>query len=278
MNPEITIYAIEHFNDRYYKVKIKPNNEDYVPSVTTKLNIIAKPFLAQWRGNLGNREADLKVWEAQERGKRIHAAWHTFVMGGIVVYQPFNSPKYSEEQIKAIKIQTNGNYQVLRYQEEMIQLHKLQLIHQKLKPKNLGSEMIVYDLDNQDAGTIDNIFDIKEGTYSLGSSKPLILPKGIWICDVKSGNQVDSHVWRQIAPYAKMYEKMTKKSVTGGLIFHSNAKTKTGYNVLSRLAPELEQDYLDYRKISDLWVRDHGDKKPKYIEFPSLISMNKGAN
>lgn len=52
---------------RYYRV----NGRLYV-SVTTALQIIRRPQLEQWRGNLGNEEADRVMNEAADFGSAVH--------------------------------------------------------------------------------------------------------------------------------------------------------------------------------------------------------------
>ena len=53
--------------DRFYIVDGKE-----VPSVTTVLSIIRRPFLERWRGRLGNEEADRIRDEAADLGQRLH--------------------------------------------------------------------------------------------------------------------------------------------------------------------------------------------------------------
>ncbi len=52
---------------RFYKIK---NN--LYPSVTTVLSVIRKPALEQWRGKLGNEEADRQMNKAGELGTNVH--------------------------------------------------------------------------------------------------------------------------------------------------------------------------------------------------------------
>lgn len=52
-----------------------------VPSVTTILSIINKPHLSQWRGWLGNREADRQSRIAAEFGTQFHDLLHRYNVG-----------------------------------------------------------------------------------------------------------------------------------------------------------------------------------------------------
>ena len=85
MRTEDSVKVIEYFDQRFYKMSFL-DPLDYFPSVTTKLGIIDKPFLARWRGDIGNREADYRVRDAQEKGSNIHNGWFVMTQGGAVVY------------------------------------------------------------------------------------------------------------------------------------------------------------------------------------------------
>ncbi len=61
---------------RHYDV----DGERY-PSVTTVLQILDKPHLAQWRGRLGNREADRVGRESRELGSAVHRACEIVNLG-----------------------------------------------------------------------------------------------------------------------------------------------------------------------------------------------------
>jgi hypothetical protein len=61
---------------RYYNI-----NGKLYPSVTTALSIIRKPFLEQWRGELGNEEADRIRDEAGELGTEVHDCCQAFDEG-----------------------------------------------------------------------------------------------------------------------------------------------------------------------------------------------------
>src|SRR6185503_8263046 len=108
--PDITL--IEYFDDHFYKIEHEGNTY-YCPSVTTKLGVIDKPFLAKWRGDIGNREADMRSYEAANKGKRIHWAWEVILKGGVCIYDAWHHPTYSAEQIAQLK-QEYGEVAILR--------------------------------------------------------------------------------------------------------------------------------------------------------------------
>lgn len=274
MSDSITL--IEHFDDHYYKV-ISNDQAHYLPSVTTKLGIIDKPFLAKWRGDIGNREADMRSYEAASKGKRIHWSWEVVLKGGVVIYDPWQRPVYSAEQIAALKAE-HGEVSVLRTQEEMAHVKRLMDQFEILHPNVLGVEVKVYDIANRDAGTIDHIYEIEAGNFPVAGSKPLQLTGGIYVTDLKTGSSVDDEdVWLQLAPYAKMYEDRFSVKVAGALVTHSNANVRSGIPGLKTLFRSREQligqDYPAYRHAASLWERKHKDDLPKTFTFPSLIKL-----
>lgn len=271
-----TPILVEHFNEHWYKV-VKDDVTHWLPSVTTKLNIVNKPGLSKWRGDIGNREADFRMYEAGQRGTRLHWARETLLTGGVVVYDPWKNRIYTDQGISDLTAKYNGNISILRTEDEMVQIVKLQRQLQILKPKILGVEMKVFDLQFRDAGTIDGIYEIAGGVYMINGSQPLKLEPGIYIEDFKTGNFLDDNVWLQLAPYCRMWEDMTRKHIQGALVTHTGAKTKKGIAGLATLFRDretlLKKDYIDYRHAAALWERDHADDQPEQFQFPSILTL-----
>jgi len=267
---------IEAFNDHYYKV-IEKEAVFYLPSVTTKIGIVDKPNLARWRGDVGNREADLRMYDSGQRGKRIHWAWETALKSGAVVYDPWQNPVYTEEGIAELK-KRYTNVAILRTQEEMWAITKLQRQFDIWTPGILGVEEKVYDLDHRDAGTIDSIYWTDGGDFLISGSKPLHLDPGIYINDLKTGSYVDDNVWMQLAPYAYMWEKKHQAQVTGAMVTHTGSTIKTGIPGLKTMVRPrdllLGKDYDAYRHAAALWERNHEGEQPETFEFPSLVQLN----
>jgi len=280
-NKKLEIKLVEWFDDHWYKIIYEVDGKEtteYIPSVTTKLGVIAKPFLARWRGDVGNREADMRVFESQERGTRIHHAWYTMATKGCVVYQPPRHPNFNPEELKALDDEYSGNVALMRYQDEMYDLCKLRAWVELVDPVFMHSELTVYSLTQKDAGTVDNVIRIKEGEYPVNGRKPLLLPEGLYVADLKSGKTVDLDAYMQTAAYAKCVEEMGLGEVMGTLILHTGAKTKTGIEGLATLyrnKEQMAQDYEDYRLASALWERKNADAKPKVFEFPAMLTIKK---
>ena len=284
----IEIKQIQYFDDHYYKIEIPyltPEGEEitetkYFPSYTTKLSVINKPQLGIWRGDVGNREANLKMFEASMRGKRIHKAWETYTKGGVLVYQPYEFDNYSEEEIAEIKEKSLQNYFICQYQDEWVDILKLRAWVDVVKPDIHYSETIVYSLAYEEAGTVDNVFYIKEGEYLINGKKPLKLEEGLYIADLKTGKGVYDEAFLQVSGYGQAFEEMGLGTIVGALIIHTTAKTKTktgivGLSTILRTKEQMTQDFQDYRHVSELWKRKNPNISPKQLEMPTLIRMEK---
>jgi hypothetical protein len=274
------IESIEWFDDRFYKITIKDIGGEeilHIPSVTTKLGVVSKPFLARWRGDIGNREADARIWEAQEKGIRIHYAWSYYVNGCKIYYNPRKKPLYSTLEMEQIKKENPAIY-VLEDQDEMYAMHKLHQFCSILKPKIVRSEFTVYSIKNNDAGTLDNLFEIADGDYMINGAKPIHLDAGFYVGDLKTGNVIDKSAFRQTAAYAYCLEEMGVGPIVGTLIMHTNAKTAKGiqgFSCLHRTRADMDADYKEYRLISKLWEVEHAGDCPKLIELPKILEINK---
>lgn len=270
------IVLVEWFNAHYYKVTAAGQTR-FIPSVTTKLGVIDKPQLARWRGDVGNREADLRMYDAAQKGTRIHWAYAVALSSGAVVYDPWQKPVYTEEGLAALRAE-HKQVAVLRTQEEMWAICKLAEQFKRLDPEILAVEESVYDLEAGDAGTIDNVMLLRGGEYSVSGAKPLKLAPGVYVNDLKTGAYVGDDVWLQLAPYTIMYEKKHGVKCAGALVTHTGATLKSGIPGLKTMycsREELQSYYQKYRHISDVWNDRHEGEEPETFQFPSMITMKK---
>jgi len=288
---EPKVKLIEYFNEHWYKLELESGEVVYYPSTTTKLSVTAKPFLAHWRGDIGNREADLRMQEAADRGSRLHHAWSVLCQGGAVIYQNPKRPAYSWEEIESLRVEYLDLLAILQNQEEQVQIWKLSRWLEALKPTRIISEQIVYSHANQRAGTCDNFLAVEEGEYPINGKAPLKLEKGLYIADLKTGKVVDDDAFLQTSDYAHMLVEMAYSGVDwasalikefgepkGSLIIHTSAQTRSGISGLAtllRTKDEMAQDYEDMQYVAKIWDRKNKDAKPTIFEFPSLITMKK---
>ena len=274
----LEVKQIDWFDDHFYKIRYineaKQEIIDYLPSTTTKLGALAKPFLITWYGDLGTREAQRRRDEAGDKGTRLHWAWHTYITGGAVVYNPPQTPLYTKEEIDEI-YKKNVSVAILTNQNEMWDMMKLQKFVQIVKPVSVVSEVILYDIDNREAGTADNIFDIESGSYPINGATPLVLPKGRYVFDLKSGTSIGDGDM-QVANYAKMAVKSGYGAIKGTLIGHTQSRNKTGiegFGVSYQDEAGIKEKYQDFRDIAKVWERQFGNKKPVIRQIPGLITL-----
>lgn len=262
------------FDDHWYKVK-KDGVDHYIASVTTKLDVEAKPFLGRWRGDIGNREADLRVYESGMRGKRIHHALQTYLLGGIVLYNPWESPIYTDAQIEDMRQSVNGVLVVLKDQGEMLDVWKLERFFEIVNPKVVETEKIVYSIDHDIAGTLDIAMIIEAGTYAVNGAKSLVIPEtGRYVADLKTGKVVDESVFRQLAPYCFAYEDMGLGRPVGALILHTGATTRggiPGFATKVCMREDLKPWLDDYHHLAAIWKRNNPTAGPTVFSFPSKI-------
>ena len=125
---------------------------------------------------------------------------------------------------------------------------------------------------------MDNLMFIEEDKYLIAGAKPLEIKKGIYVVDLKTGNQVDDTAYMQTACYRKCKLEMPGFDIEGTLILHTEAATRggiEGFKAILRTREQSDKDYEDYRHVSALWERKNGDSKPDTFEFPSLLTLKK---
>jgi len=276
---EPKIKLCEWFDEHFYKIYFPDDKVDYYPSTTTKLSIIDKPGLRRWYASLGEREAKKRMNDAADRGSRIHHAAQIMAMGGCVIYQPLQHPNYDGEELFKLKKKYHDLY-LLERQDEMLDVWKIQKFFEKVNPLIIGAEIIVYSVKNREAGTIDLIFKIREDCEIEGiNQKPLILEKGVYICDYKTGNLYDE-ARMQLASYGEMFKERSelRNEFKGALIIHTGSKTRTGIaglTVVKITNEEMKVDYADYRHTASVWDRKNKLAAPKLLDFPSFLVLNK---
>ena len=277
--PEIEM--VEWCDDHFYKVKYQNEYgvdvQEYIPSVTTKLGAIAKPFLIQWYGDLGNREANIRKFEQADRGSRIHHAWYTYATGGVVIFNPPKKPNFTRQQADELFEQYKDNVCILQNQDEMLDMDKLKRWCDYIKPTFLGCEYTVCSLKNRDAGTVDNKIYTEGGEFPINGRTLITIPKGKYILDIKTGNYIGKEAEMQVSAYFKCDEDMTNEDdLMGAIILHTGSKIKSGIEGLSTilmLRDDIEKQFKNYRLISQVWESNFGNLKPKVLQIPNLITL-----
>jgi|GEM_PF-1395893 len=273
--------AVEWFDDRYYKVE-EYGETYFLPSVTTVLGTaFPKPFLARWRGDVGNREADARMREGADRGSRIHHALYVLANGGAVILESADArhPRFTERELAALKVRYNGKIIVLHAQDEYLQVHRFARWVSQVKPMFIIREATLYSIRHGIAGTMDAVVKIEAGRYDIAGSKPVVLDGGLYILDYKTGGTIGDDAFLQMAAYRRMYQDALQTEIAGALIVHTNAETRSGIEGLKtilRTPAELDADWRAFQSAYDLFRRV-GISKPKVFELPSYITLTQEA-
>ena len=259
------IKRVEFYSDRWYRI-----GETYYPSVTTILGVLNRPGLTRFRGDVGNREADMRMFEAGERGTRIHSGLETLAKGGTVILNPPQHPNYSQDEINAIPF-----VNVMRYQDEYLQVMKLKQFFDIVKPEIEAVEITVYAHSHKYAGTVDLMLRIKDGSYAVNGRTPLKIPGGRYCCDLKSGKIIDRSAYKQTAAYARAYEEMEMGKVDGTIILWTGSSNRSGIEGLGvqLRTDKVDNDYVGFLRAQEEWLEDNEGKQPKMFDFPIMMSL-----
>ena len=249
-------------------------------SATTVLGAIAKPWLTRWYGELGWREASRKMREAQDNGSAVHHAIEMLVTGGAVVFHPHRSKRrvLTDIQVDEIAAQHHNRIAILEDQDLQIQVGRFSQFMAVTGAKVHYAECMVWSPTLKCAGTVDLVLEIPGGKYPIAGSKPVELPGGLYIADIKTGAESEDHAL-QIAAYKYMFEEMTGQAIAGGLIIHTNATQIKGgiegFKAVHYDLDELATALTQFRNVHQVWTDRNPGWAPKVKSFPVVITMNR---
>lgn len=249
---------VEWFDQHYYKI-----GEDFLPSVTTILSAAPKPFLTQWRGDIGNQEADRLMKEAAERGSLTHNLFAALVTGKKVIFN---------------RVVDDPNFLTCNEQFVQLALYKLVKFFEAVKPRVKKSEEIIYSRSKGYAGTMDLLLSVPDGVYKVNGTNPVRLEGGTYVADIKTGKTVDETAFWQTAAYAHAWEEMTGEKISGTIILHTQSQNKNGiegFGTKIRTLDEMKTDYENFLKVYEVWKIAPWPAKPKIVtDLPEVLSLN----
>ncbi len=245
---------------RFYEVVDNDGVIKHYPSVTTVLKAFPSDYLAQWRGNVGNEEADRVFKEAGERGTFIHKSFEDLLTGTAFHYR---------------EIPAGQRGFVIDDQTLFIQLYRLAEFMRLVNPIVLASEQIVYNHEYEFAGTIDMLLDIEDGQYAINGRNPVYLPKGVYLVDIKTANSIhQTHHW-QLGAYAHCLTAFGY-IIKGTIILHTRSLNKggiEGFGAKLRSQNEWKEDFYNFLKVKSVF--DINPKKPQIFNIPITIQLSK---
>lgn len=207
---------------RYYNI----NGKEYV-SVTTVLNIIAKPYLVNWLVKLGKEESDKISKEATDIGKQVHEALGYIVKGKTI-------PKHLRNSI------------TLQAQKDFKKWQR------KTGYKSHGTEVVVHSEFYNYAGTLDDWGTIDDE---------------IVIIDWKTSKQVNKEHYLQICAYQNAYWEMYGKVATQMYIFRFSKTEKGKGEIIKITNADSIRYFDLFVEALDLWnYMNTDDLQPNNID------------
>ena len=228
-----------------------------------------KEWLAQWRGQVGNWEANRVLQESKDKGSRIHIAINLSFNGYKIFYNDIKKPKYKLEEIE--KLADGKNYLIIENQQDALEFYRFTQIFNLLKPVHIASEFNLYNLRLMYAGTGDLLWEMKEGEIKNGRNV-VRFENGIYLFDVKTGKEDALNYPKQISAYIEALKLMNNIDVRGGGIIYTNADTKTGIEgtkIVVYTKEELEKHFQQFLHILAI-DQEYSSDKPKVIELPTI--------
>lgn len=276
--------AVRWFDSRWYFVDVntkqvvkvpdawKGRRIEAVPAVHNILGITDKPYFDRRRGELGNREFDRIITEAQEKGTAVHKACHAITQRRHVLFQPpWNPPMHTARELRKIKPAVT-----LSDQDAYLQIFKWKRWTEAVQMNVLMMEQPVASLKLGYGGTMDYLSVIPFGEYLVGP-ETLKLERGIYIIDIKSGKFIDDDAFVQMGSYYKLAVvelEIDPRLLKGALVVHLNSGTRKGLEGVKtyfRTAEELVADYQAFEQAKALWHRKFEGTKPTPMDLPSYI-------
>jgi hypothetical protein len=157
------------------------------PSVTEIIGIISKPFLARWRGKIGNAKADQVSRESADIGNQVHACIDKFLKGEMVTFCG------ADEHVKPPFVAWFDWWRASKYT----------CAEQEIK---------VISKKHKYGGTFDAVL-------TNADSEPILV-------DWKISNNDDRVRWLQLAGYAQAYLEQTGTKIKRGMIVRIDKKQK----------------------------------------------------
>ena len=300
----LSVQRVTYFDDRYYKIDINmPTEEEdktqslkllehlperllstdesgtlsiYLPSSTTILSHNNNPFLARWRGDVGNINADYISRKALTLGSEIHNVIDLRAKGYDVIYNDAKVPAMTPTQIAQYMNEVNPSTVIIDTQEVAVQLARFEQVFQALEPEILETETTVYNIAEVYAGTLDQVWNITEDKEIKAGRTTYKLPKGIYVVDIKTGSGInETQYFAQLSSYCKAENITSKYDVTGAIILHLNADIKSGivgFKPYIKFSEELERYWNYFKNTRDNYIFEN-QVYPKFFEIPILFNQ-----
>lgn len=298
VNAPAEFKRISYYDDRYYKIDITPPPKkakgkkgkkkkkiakiisrifQFLPSVTTILDIVNKPYLNNWKATVGLKESSRISSEALKRGSNVHAGSEVLANEGLCLFR--GEEQYINYDEVARLERQFGQVYVVTDQVVYLQINRVYQFMQTLGLIIHEVEKTVYSLIHGYAGTLDLVAEVpKEGDYPIGGSKPVHLKAGKYIMDYKTGKSADSPDYlRQLSAYYIAYMELNPdEELEGAILVHTNSRTKTGIVGLNCIVLDidtLESLFEEFLTIKAVYMLENPTPAYKELDFPEFLTL-----
>lgn len=287
-------FRIDYFDDRFYRLQFpKKTPEEYIKNIlesrrfisgnllyiyldsvtTVESNTIVKKWISNWRGIVGNEVADKTSKDSMLKGTNIHNAAEKLVQGYTIILQNPNQVNITARQISALK-KKDKKIWIVTDQAEMLQVQRLKKLLKLLNPKVIETERNLFNLDLGYAGTLDQLWEMKGGIYTISRMNTLNLEDGYYITDFKTGKGFDEkEYFTQLSAYAKAHPSAGQ--IKGCLIIHLNSDTRSGiFGVkVYHMTLEMIDEYFEYFKNLLKVYRFKNDLNPVHFTIDPICKL-----
>ncbi len=257
------ISKVDSSSGRFYSIP-STSEKIFYPSVTTILKTYFQSYLARWRGELGNQEADRLFIEAGEKGTLVHELFSDLVNGLTLHYKTTYDNSIPNKIIHDDYI--------------FVQLYKLQQFFEIVKPKIILNEAMLYSNKYKYAGTLDLLLKVEGGTFLINGRNPVTIKSGIYLADIKTANNIFPNYHWQTAAYAKAtIERKLVRSITGTMILHTKSKVKNGiegFSCIVRDKKQMQEDFKNFLKVKSIYDID-APQEPAVYQFPNSLNITR---
>lgn len=289
----VDVVLVQWYDEHWYKVTfLNGKQRSFVSMSTVTGGVFAMDWLPRYRGRIGNDQADQEMQVAGHRGTRVHHAIYTLCRPGVVMFDhplEINVDPDHRSKVNALIGRCKDKdipYYIVRDQFDATLIGRYKKLHAALvgpdpaQPlmKVCGSEMNVYSIVHECAGTLDNYSWVQAGPRNADDGTLIVnIPTtGYWILDYKTGNDDESHLL-QTAGYLVSLEESKGIRVEGTIIAYLNTKVKKGLEgvklVLRTRQQVLDEDFPDFLRAKALWHRGHPNAEPKVAEFEAIMYL-----
>lgn len=257
------VNQINLFSERWYQIN-DGESEHILPSVTTYLEAYPKGWgYEQWLIN--NKDPYALRDEAAQIGSHVHSLIERTLKGEEIEFVEDATPiDVWEKYLCWCRFwkDFNENPASVLFTKEEIKKNSIEI--KEIVTREELTEFITYDLEEQYAGTVDKIIKIVYPTYSEYA-----------VVDWKTGGSIYQTAYLQTSAYAKSTAKMIKRPVERTIIIQLGMQLNAkGYRIYSHTGQEIDNDFLDFQHTKAVWLREHGNEKPRFKVYPTKVSLD----